>query len=575
MLEGSEGVLNLQTFMTLLGGLGIFLFGIKFMGEALKNYAGDKMRDLINKYTDTPVKGVLVGTFSTMLIQSSSGTTALTISLVRAGLMDLRQAIGVIMGANIGTTITAFLIGLKIKDYALPIMFVGAIIYMFAQGNKINSLGQIFFGFGSLFFGLNIMSNALEPIAKLPVFAEYMVKLSHHPILGLLTGMVLTMIVQSSSATIGILQTLYGQKAISFVGAIPVLLGDNIGTTITAVLSAIGGATAAKRAATAHVIFNIFGAVVFAIILFLFQAIIPYEYLVTNILHLNAEMQLAFTHGLFNITVTLMLLPFVSILEKIVKKVIPSKKGERENKFDEKLLSEELIYQSPALASEQAGKTLLALANLSVEVIEETYKFIKTKNSEHAKAVFSMETAVNSIDKKLHNYCIKLSGAGLSGDDTKRLNVIMYSLRDYERISDLAQNTVLKFQSLFSNKEKISDEAMREVEKMLEVCISATEDTIKMFVEKDLIYGGSVMEKEKYLDKLERKAIKSHMTRTKEGKCAGTVAMMYVDILSDLERIGDHAVNIVEHYTYKDLILTQEEENLDLSKFIIETKLED
>ena len=541
------------------------------MGEALKNYAGDKMRDLINKYTDTPLKGVAVGTVSTMLIQSSSGTTALTISLVRAGLMDLRQAIGVIMGANIGTTITAFLIGLKIKDYALPIMFVGAIIYMFAQGNKINSLGQIFFGFGSLFFGLNIMSNALEPIAKLPIFAEYMVKLSHHPILGLFTGTLLTMIVQSSSATIGILQTLYGQKAISFVGAIPVLLGDNIGTTITAVLSAIGGATAAKRAATAHVIFNIFGAVVFMTVLFLLQAIIPYEYLVTSVLHLNPEMQLAFTHGLFNFTVTLMLLPFVSTLEKTVKKIIPSKKGEKENKFDEKLLSEELIHQSPALATEQAAKTLLALANLTVEVIEETHKYVKTRNVEHAKSVFSIETAVNSIDKKLHNYCIKLSGAALSADDTKRLNVIMYSLRDYERIADLAQNTVLKFQNLFVNKEKISDEAMIEIEKMLEVCTSATEDTIKMFIEKDLTHGGSVMEKEKYLDKLERKAIKNHMARTKEGKCTGTMAVMYVDILSDLERIGDHAVNIVEHYTYKDLILTQEEENLDLSKFITES----
>lgn len=574
MLETSEGVLSLQTFMTLLGGLGIFLFGIKFMGEALKNYAGDKMRDLINKYTDTPLKGVAVGTVSTMLIQSSSGTTALTISLVRAGLMDLRQAIGVIMGANIGTTITAFLIGLKIKDYALPIMFVGAIIYMFAQGNKINSLGQIFFGFGSLFFGLNIMSNALEPIAKLPVFAEYMVKLSHHPILGLLTGTLLTMIVQSSSATIGILQTLYGQKAISFVGAIPVLLGDNIGTTITAVLSAIGGATAAKRAATAHVIFNIFGAVVFMIVLFLLRGIIPYEYVVTSVLHLNPEMQLAFTHGLFNFTVTLMLLPFVSTLEKTVKKIIPSKKGEKENKFDEKLLSEELIHQSPALATEQAAKTLLALANLTVEVIEETHKYVKTRNLEHAKSVFSIETAVNSIDKKLHNYCIKLSGAALSPDDTKRLNVIMYSLRDYERIADLAQNTVLKFQNLFVNKEKISNEAMIEIEKMLQVCTSATEDTIKMFIEKDLTHGGSVMEKEKYLDKLERKAIKNHMARTKEGKCTGTMAVMYVDILSDLERIGDHAVNIVEHYTYKDLILTQEEENLDLSKFIIETDVE-
>ena len=570
MLDGNEGAISPQTLMMLLGGLGIFLFGIKFMGEALKNYAGDKMRDLINKYTDTPVKGVLVGTFSTMLIQSSSGTTALTISLVRAGLMDLRQAIGVIMGANIGTTITAFLIGLKIKDYALPIMFVGAIIYMFAQGNKINSLGQIFFGFGALFFGLDIMSKALEPLAHLPVFAEYMVKLSHNPILGILTGTALTMVVQSSSATIGILQTLYAQHTISFVGAIPVLLGDNIGTTITAVLSALGGATAAKRAATAHVIFNIFGAIVFGVVLFLFQAIIPYEYLVTTLLHLNPEMQLAFTHGLFNFSVTLMLLPFVSLLEKTVKKIIPSKKGDREAKFNEKLLNEELIVQSPVLATEQASKTLLALANLVVEMLEETNTYIKTKNQESAKAVFSLETAVNSIDKKLHNFCIKLSGAVLSSEDTKKLNVIMYSLRDYERIADLAQNTVIKMQNIYATKEKITNEAVGEMAKMLEVCYLAVKDTINMFLQRDLKFGASVNEKEEYIDKLERKAIKNHMNRTREGKCVGSAAVIYVDIISDIERIGDHAVNIVEHYTYKDLVLTPEEEDLDLSKFIIE-----
>ena len=570
MLNGNEGAVSAQTLMMLLGGLGIFLFGIKFMGEALKNYAGDQMRDLINKYTDTPVKGVLVGTFSTMLIQSSSGTTALTISLVRAGLMDLRQAIGVIMGANIGTTITAFLIGLKIKDYALPIMFVGAIIYMFAQGKKFNSLGQIFFGFGALFFGLDIMGKALDPLAELPIFAEYMVKLSHNPILGLLTGTGITMIVQSSSATIGILQTLYAQHAITFVGAIPVLLGDNIGTTITAVLSAIGGATAARRAATAHVIFNVFGAVVFSIILYLFRGIIPYEYLVTTILGLNPEMQLAFTHGLFNFSVTLMLLPLVSLLERTVKKIIPSKKGERETKFDEKLLSEELITQSPVLAIEQAAKTLITLANLVLEMIEETEEYVKTRNSEHQKSVVSLETAVNSIDKKLHNFCIKLSGTALAEDDTKKLNVIMYSLRDYERIADLSQNTVIKMQNIFSTKEKITEEAIAEIIKMLEVCYLAVQDTINMFIERDLKYGALVNEKEEYIDKLERKAIKNHMTRTREGKCKGSAAVVYVDILSDMERIGDHAVNIVEHYTHKDLILTPEEENLDLSKFIIE-----
>lgn len=570
MLNGNEGALSGQTLMMLLGGLGIFLFGIKFMGEALKNYAGDKMRDLINKYTDTPVKGVLVGTFSTMLIQSSSGTTALTISLVRAGLMDLRQAIGVIMGANIGTTITAFLIGLKIKDYALPIMFVGAIIYMFAQGNKINSLGQIFFGFGALFFGLDIMSKALEPIAQLPIFAEYMVKLSHHPILGLLTGTVLTMVVQSSSATIGILQTLYAQKAITFAGAIPVLLGDNVGTTITAVLSAIGGSTAAKRAATAHVIFNILGAVVFSIILYGLHLIIPYEYLVTGLLQLNPEMQLAFTHGIFNFSVTLMLLPLVSVLEKVVKKVIPSKKGDRENKFNEKLLSEELIVQSPVLATEQASKTLITLAGLVLEMIEEAETYVKTRNTDHLNAVISLETAVNSIDKKLHNFCIKLSGTVLSSEDTKKLNVIMYSLRDYERIADLSQNTVLKLQSIFSTKEKITEDAIGEIIKMMEVCYLAVNDTISMFTERNLGFGALVNEKEEYIDKLERKAIKNHMSRTKEGRCKGSAAVVYVDILSDIERIGDHAVNIVEHYTYKDLVLTPEEENLDLSKFIIE-----
>ena len=348
------------------------------------------------------------------------------------------------------------------------------------------------------------------------------------------------------------------------------LLGDNIGTTITAVLSALGGATAARRAATAHVIFNIFGAVVFGVVLFLFQAIIPYEYLVTTVLHLNPEMQLAFTHGLFNFSVTLMLLPFVSLLEKTVKRIIPSKKGDRENKFNEKLLNEELIVQSPVLATEQASKTLLALANLVVEMLEETNVYIKTKNMESAKAVFSLETAVNSIDKKLHNFCIKLSGAVLSNEDTKKLNVIMYSLRDYERIADLAQNTVIKMQNIYATKEKISNDAVGEMAKMLEVCYLAVKDTINMFLQKDLNFGASVNEKEEYIDKLERKAIKNHMNRTREGKCVGSAAVIYVDIISDIERIGDHAVNIVEHYTYKDLVLTPEEEDLDLSKFIIE-----
>ena len=304
-----------------IGGLGIFLFGIKYMGDGLQQAAGDRLRDILDRFTTNPLMGVLAGMLVTVLIQSSSGTTALTVGLVSAGFMTLRQAIGVIMGANIGTTVTAFIIGIKIGEYALPIMAVGAILLFFFK-IKVHSLGQVIFGFGMLFFGLELMSTGMKPLRSLESFQELTVSMSDNPILGIVVGTVFTLIVQSSSATIGILQELFGQGAIDLQAALPVLFGDNIGTTITAVLAAIGTSIAARRAALVHVIFNIVGTIIFTILLIPFTNLI--QYFQTS-LNLNPEMTIAFAHGTFNVTNTIIQFPFIAVLAWIVTKIIRGK----------------------------------------------------------------------------------------------------------------------------------------------------------------------------------------------------------------------------------------------------------
>lgn len=257
-----------------IGGLGIFLFGIKYMGDGLQKSAGDKLREILDRFTTNPFMGVLAGIVVTVLIQTSTGTTVLTIGLVNAGFMTLRQAIGVIMGANIGTTVTAFIIGIDISAYALPIIAVGTLLLFFFKNNRINYLGQVFFGFGALFYGLELMGEGMKPLRTLDTFQELTVSMSEIPLLGVLVGTIFTVIVQSSSATIGILQSLHAEGAIELAAALPVLFGDNIGTTITAVIAAIGASVAAKRAAATHVIFNLVGATLFLILLPPFTSLI-------------------------------------------------------------------------------------------------------------------------------------------------------------------------------------------------------------------------------------------------------------------------------------------------------------
>ncbi|MGL5296351.1 MAG: Na/Pi cotransporter family protein [Culicoidibacterales bacterium] len=536
---------NMQKLLfELVGGLGIFLFSIKFMGDGLKNFAGDKIRDWIEKFTNTPVKGALVGILVTGLLQSSSGTTALAISLVRAGLMTTQQSIGIIMGANVGTTITAFLIGLKLSKYALPIMAVGGLIYMFAKNKKLNYISQTIFGFGGLFLGLEIMSKGLLPIAELPQFSQFMVDLSFSPFLAILVGTVLTMVVQSSSATIGILQSLYGGGVISLQAALPILYGDNIGTTITSVLASIGGSTAAKRTAASHVIFNVLGSVLFTLLL------IPYYHFVSaaaQMFGLTPEMQIAFAHAGFNITMTLLLLPFADLLAKLVTKLIkPTAEELAMPDMSNFVLDQELIEQSPSFALVQVKHQVIAMAQFARQSVINANNYAKSGSLKDLERLKQTEGIVDTMDKKIAHYLIEIGTHTLSEEEGKLQATLLKSIRDLERISDHAINISEHFELKFDNKEHLTPQGFEEYNQLINSAIEMLNLTIQALEEDSAFICGQVIERENELDKMVLNARENYIERLKNQELNGMKSFVFTDIISDIERIGDHAANICD-----------------------------
>ncbi len=401
-----------ELLFSFFGGLGIFLFSIKYMGDALQKAAGDKLRDILDRFTTNPFMGVLVGIVVTILIQSSSGTTVIVVGLVSAGFMTLRQAIGVIMGANIGTTVTAFIIGLDVGEFALPIMAVGAFLIFFIKKNQIQNIGQVIFGFGGLFFGMETMSGAMKPLRELPAFIDMTVNLSEFPVLGVAAGTIFTFIVQSSSGTIAILQGLYAENLLSLDAALPVLFGDKIGTTVTAVLAALGTSIAARRAAAVHVLFNVIGSIIFLILLVPFTAYVEW---ITGVLNLEAKMQIAFAHGTFNIVNTMIQFPLIGAWAYLVTKVIPG--DEVLIEFKPKHLDLNFIEQSPSIALGQAKEEVLRMGKYSVQGLEETYEYLKTKSKKNAEMGYQLEDAINNLDGKITDYLVLISAESISAAD--------------------------------------------------------------------------------------------------------------------------------------------------------------
>lgn len=511
------------------------------MGDGLQKSAGDKLRDILDRFTTNPLMGVFAGILVTVLIQSSSGTTALTVGLVSAGFMTLRQAIGVIMGANVGTTVTAFIIGIKIDEYALPIIAAGAILLFFFKNQKIQYFGQIVFGFGTLFYGLSIMGDGLKPLRELPAFIDLTVSMSNNPILGVVVGTVFTVIVQSSSATVGILQELYGQGAIDLRASLPVLFGDNIGTTITAVLAAIGASVAARRAALSHVMFNVIGTVVVLILLVPFQMYVEF---LQQQLDLNPEMTIAFAHGSFNIANVLIQLPFIGLLAMIVTKIIPGEDSFVE--YKPKHLDPIFIEQSPSLALGQAKEEVLRMGEYSVVGLESTHEYLKSGVTKYSEQAYQVEEAINNLDRKITDYLVKLSSSSLSDHESEEHSVLMDTVRDIERIGDHFENIVELVDYQIANKVELTEAAETDLEEMFTLTQSTVKEAIEALRSNNKDLANEVRLKEDKIDKMERSLRKKHILRMNEGLCSGQAGIVFVDIISNLERIGDHAVNIAE-----------------------------
>lgn len=524
------------------GGLGIFLFGIKYMSEGLQKTAGDKMRNLLATYTSNPILGVIVGIVVTILIQTSTGTTVMAIGLINAGLMTLRQGIGVIMGANIGTTMTAFIVGIKIENYALPIIAVGAFFLFFIRKKMYQYIGQIIFGFGTLFLGLSTMGGGLKPLRELPAFTDFTVQLSHNPILGVIVGTVFTMIVQSSSATIGILQTIADEGMIDLRAALPVLFGDNIGTTITAVLAAIGASVAAKRAALVHVIFNVAGTIIFV-------SALPLVYNLVLWLgdDVNIRMQIAYAHGLFNVTNTFIFLPLIPVLAWIVTKIVPGEMQEIE--FKPKFLDPRLLA-TPSVALGQAQHEILRMGKYARETLNDASHYFFNKDEKVANLALQKEQLINELDRKITEYMVKIQQTGLPVGESEKASILMQTINDIERIGDHAENIIELSELRITKHVEFSEDAERDLKRMLELADQTVEKALYALEHNDKEAAEQVLVNETELDRMETVFRKGHINRLNQNLCTGDSGAIYLDILSNLERIGDHCKNIAQYTLY-------------------------
>ncbi|MFV0558343.1 MAG: Na/Pi cotransporter family protein [Enterococcus sp.] len=550
-----------EMLFTFLGGLGIFLFGIKYMGDGLQKAAGDRLREVLNKFTSTPLRAVLAGIIVTGLIQSSSGTTVLTVGLVSAGFMTLRQAIGVIMGANVGTTITAFIIGFNLSEYALPIIGIGSLLLFFMKRKVFQNWGQIIFGFGCLFFGLSLMGDAMAPLAELPQFQQLMVDVSYHPLLGVLIGAVLTMTLQSSSATIGILQQLYAQGSLSLGAALPILFGDNIGTTITAIIACLGASIAAKRTASAHVTFNLIGAVIFTILLTPFMNVLLYA---TSVLHLSPSMQIAFAHGLFNVSNLLIQFWFIAYIEKFVKFIIPGK--EKSLNIRKVALNEQFIETSPGVALKQVSSELIQMGQYVVKSLEAAKDYYNHPNDESLGDVLQYEDAVNQCDVELTEFLAKTATVELSEQESQEQAMLLEFTKDFERIGDHCKNVVHYLEDAIAleqkqrakekkKKKKKTSKSSREsvilhdadLQLLFDKVINNVADALTVLENDDIELAEKIISREQEINQIVALLRKKYIQLMKTGEGRVADGVLFIDISSNLERSSDRTLHIAKY----------------------------
>ncbi len=529
------------TIFEIVGGLGIFLFGINLMSDSLKKLAGAKLKLFLEKTTNTPLKGIFVGILLTALIQSSSATSALVVGLVRAGLMTLPQAVGVIFGANIGTTFTSVLISLNIGSYSFPIMFVGAFLIFFIKRKKIQNFGKVLFGFGMMFFGLDTMGSALKQLVQLPAFAEMLQSVGDKPMLGVLVGVLTTAIVQSSSATIGILQQLYSTGGVPLIGAIAIVLGDNIGTTITSIMASVGGTSSAKRTALVHVLFNSFGTILFLILLKPYHQFIIFLSNLIGIDYTIDKFTISLAHVSFNIATVLILFWFVKQIVWLVSKIIPAKD---ELVVDDVILDKLLLKSSPDLALENVKKAMMNMGNVARGMLEFTYNYAFENDDKAYELGEQCEELLDSMDDKIHNYLVDIGANDLNDKQIQRVAKNIDTITDLERIGDHLDNLFELFAERKEKKIVMHANTKEELVNLFGIIRKQLDRATNAYFNDNQEIAIEIEKAEMELDYLVKEYRKNHINRIYDKNCTEVEAGFYVDILSNIERIGDHCHNM-------------------------------
>lgn len=544
---------TMKVILGLVGGLAIFIYGMNMMSECLQKAAGEKMKSILSMLTKNPVLGVLAGALTTAVLQSSSATTVMAIGFVSAGLMSLPQAISIILGANIGTTMTAQIIAFKISDYIYLFIFVGFIIAFISKKEKVKNIGQTIFAFGLLFLGIETMGSVMKPLASSAFFVDLIGKVSTIPVLGVGVGALMTLVVQSSSATIAVLQNFASQAGpdgvssiIGLTGTIPILLGDNIGTTITAVIASIGQPKDARRTAFAHCVFNISGAILFLFLVKPYAALIQYISPKGNEVDVISR-QIANAHTGFNLTMTLIWIPLIPIMVKIVMWLVPDKKNE-----EQKLLSMPKYLDTKLIAQPTAALLLVAreIMNCS-DIVAQMLDKIRTRGGkneaevdafvqEHAKSLQALNTSIN-------DYLASMYSEGVLNEEQAAQSAgMLYILCDIDRIGQLALDITVNLQVQNKGKHKYSKEAVKELKKAIDQICTIYRESIQRISGDDDITIQDVQSQKESIMNLDEKIRKNHISRVGKGKCDSKLTAPFNEVLHNIERIGNSCVNLVE-----------------------------
>lgn len=546
--------MSIFDLLSMIGGLALFLYGMHILSDGLEKLSGGRLERVLEHLTNNRLKAVLLGAGVTAVIQSSSATTVMVVGFVNSGIMKLSQAIGIIMGANVGTTITSWVLSLtgiesdslllqlvKPTSFSPILAMIGVVFIMFIKNGKKRDLGSIFVGFAILMFGMDMMSSAMQPLSEVPEFTQFFTMFTN-PVLGIIVGALVTAVIQSSSASVGILQALCASGTVTYAAAVPIILGQNIGTCVTAMMSGVGASKNAKRAAIVHLLFNIIGTTIFVIAFYSLNAILHFSFMSDQ----ANRAGIALVHTGFNIAATLVLLPFANVLEKLSLFVIKPDESEKKQAQEKELFAkmDERFLSTPAFALEQAYSHVVKMAEITKESLGEAMNTLFHYDEELANDVERKENLVDRYDDEISGYLVKLSSKNLSVQDSRKLNMLLHSVGDLERISDHAMNLVDCAKDINKKEQGFSSKATEELKVFTKAVLDIVDESVRIFATEDAEAAKTIEPFEEAIDVLQKEMKKRHTKRLRKGKCTAEMGFVLSDITNNYERIADHCSNL-------------------------------